>query len=439
MKKWTLITASLLLWGCSSAPKVESFPDSADALEEINKLNQEMNDARNNTQVEIGAPKAWKEASDYEKKAQERLASKSDKDRILSAIADSRAWMKKALAETDHLQLITPDLLEVRKQALDVRAQDFAKNEFGKAENAFRSFTRDAEGSDRVIADDDRAQIRNLYIDARVAGLQNVHLGKARSAMNEANELGAQKLVPNVYLNAERSLKNAEGFISANRMDIPGIEEQCKKATFDAQRLNHLTKLARNIRGSSPEQAAIALDKSRQTANAMAGKVEKIQGQMAESMNEAAFQERLEQARQMFSHSEAEVYRQGNTLLIRLKSIEFPTARTALPETSYSLITKVGNVIKSFGEPQVRVEGHTDSVGGEPINLQISLARAEAVKAYLVANTGLRPEQIEVAGLGFARPIASNKTAIGRAQNRRVDVIVTPQMEQNSSQIRQAQ
>ena len=67
--------------------------------------------------------------------------------------------------------------------------------------------------------------------------------------------------------------------------------------------------------------------------------------------------------------------------------------------------------------------GHTDSIGSDAYNLKLSVRRAEAVKAYLVSK-GIEPNRIYTEGKGKAQPIADNRTAEGRAKNRRVEIEV---------------
>ena len=69
----------------------------------------------------------------------------------------------------------------------------------------------------------------------------------------------------------------------------------------------------------------------------------------------------------------------------------------------------------------VIVEGHTDGVGSEGYNMKLSRRRAEAVRGYLVDH-GIAPSRIRAEGFGKSRPVASNDTAEGRAQNRRVEL-----------------
>lgn len=76
-------------------------------------------------------------------------------------------------------------------------------------------------------------------------------------------------------------------------------------------------------------------------------------------------------------------------------------------------------------EIRVAIEGHTDSTGADAENQALSLARAEAVRRYLVRK-GVPPERLLVRGLGAADPVASNATPDGRARNRRVELEVEP-------------
>ena len=72
---------------------------------------------------------------------------------------------------------------------------------------------------------------------------------------------------------------------------------------------------------------------------------------------------------------------------------------------------------------KIRIEGHTDNVGGEKMNLTLSQKRADAVKGYLIKK-GIELKRLESRGFGPTKPIASNKTEKGRAQNRRVVIKV---------------
>jgi outer membrane protein OmpA-like peptidoglycan-associated protein len=141
---------------------------------------------------------------------------------------------------------------------------------------------------------------------------------------------------------------------------------------------------------------------------------------------ERNFQERFNQVQDYFAEGEVEVYKQGNKLIIRLRAIQFPVGKHTIMPSNYPLLSKVQRAIRTFGEPGVVVEGHTDSTGTDEINEHLSYRRAEAVRQYFVANGTLPEENIVAVGYGSKRPLASNETPEGRAVNRRIDVIILP-------------
>lgn len=107
-----------------------------------------------------------------------------------------------------------------------------------------------------------------------------------------------------------------------------------------------------------------------------------------------------------------------------LEKVFFDTNKATLQARSHSLLKQVAQVLKA--NPQVtlvRVGGHTDNVGDPAHNLELSQARAEAVKQFLVEQ-GVAAERLKAEGFGETRPIAPNKTAKGRDKNRRVQFTI---------------
>ena len=146
---------------------------------------------------------------------------------------------------------------------------------------------------------------------------------------------------------------------------------------------------------------------------------------------EKRFNEKLSSIQHYFKPHEAEVYKKQNQVIIRLKTMHFPVGQSVIMPDNYGLLSKVQRAIRTFGEPDVIIGGHTDSTGSEEINEHLSQQRADAVRQYFVANETLPYEKIIAVGYGSMRPIASNATGIGRAMNRRIDVIITPEAKQN--------
>ena len=142
--------------------------------------------------------------------------------------------------------------------------------------------------------------------------------------------------------------------------------------------------------------------------------------------DERGFNQKFIKIQNYFRSDEAEVYKQGNQLIVRLKGIKFPVGQSIIMPENYKLLTKVQRAINDFENASVVIEGHTDSTGSKEVNATLSQQRADAVKDYLVANKTLPANKIIGRGYGSEKPLASNATTEGRAANRRIDVIVNP-------------
>jgi outer membrane protein OmpA-like peptidoglycan-associated protein len=160
--------------------------------------------------------------------------------------------------------------------------------------------------------------------------------------------------------------------------------------------------------------------------NSLEGHTREEQAKKERLAAEKQFNQLFNEVQRSFRPDEAEVYKQGNRLVVRLKAIQFPIGKHFIMPNNYALLSKVQRAIRTFGEPNVIIEGHTDSTGANELNEHLSQQRAEAVRAYFVANGTLTDRRIVAVGYGSKRPLASNATAKGRAINRRIDLIIVP-------------
>jgi len=148
--------------------------------------------------------------------------------------------------------------------------------------------------------------------------------------------------------------------------------------------------------------------------------------------SERRFNELYDQVQALFTPQEAECYKQGSRMVIRLRGMTFPVGQAVIMPENYPLLSKVQQAVRTFTEPKVTIEGHTDSTGSAELNDHLSQQRAESVRQYLLANKVVREDHIGAAGFGSSRPLAPNTTPEGRAANRRIDVVITPRgMPQN--------
>ncbi len=111
-------------------------------------------------------------------------------------------------------------------------------------------------------------------------------------------------------------------------------------------------------------------------------------------------------------------------LIVNMSDVLFDTARATLRPGAREKLAKVAGIVLAYPDLKLSVEGHTDSVGGDTYNQDLSERRAASVRDYLVQQ-GIGRDAIIAAGFGESQPVVSNDTAAGRQQNRRVELVVS--------------
>jgi outer membrane protein OmpA-like peptidoglycan-associated protein len=111
-------------------------------------------------------------------------------------------------------------------------------------------------------------------------------------------------------------------------------------------------------------------------------------------------------------------------LIVNISDVLFDTAKSSLRPVAREKLAKVAGIVSGHPGLRLDVEGHTDSVGGDDYNQQLSEQRGDAVRAYLVGQ-GMAAGSVTAKGFGKTQPVASNDTAEGRQQNRRVELVIS--------------
>ena len=92
-------------------------------------------------------------------------------------------------------------------------------------------------------------------------------------------------------------------------------------------------------------------------------------------------------------------------------------------------MSKVEKAIDLFPRSELTIEGHTDSHGGDELNQKLSQDRAESVQQYMINAMRIPSYRLIATGFGETNPVANNETAAGRARNRRIDIVITPNLD----------
>jgi len=120
----------------------------------------------------------------------------------------------------------------------------------------------------------------------------------------------------------------------------------------------------------------------------------------------------------------------GDGILVNLPEVTFAVDSTTISPAMRAVLDDVAASMIRYPNSLIDVMGHTDSTGSDSYNLDLSRRRAESVANYLVSR-GVTRARLETIGYGEQYPVADNTTEVGRAQNRRVEIRITPVTEQD--------
>ncbi len=438
-----MVGASLLLMaGCSSNAPRADIPASAVPQEEISKLNSDIESAISN-HADVLAPKDIQEAQKWAKEAQKDLADNDKQEEILDDVRKGRGHLARAQSLAAERSPAIQGVLDARRAAIAAGARNFPK--LSERLKSYDDDLRDEARAFDKIKTEEFSKFQNNYMDLELAAVQESQLGKARSTIQAALDNKAKRRAPQSLARAETDLKNAENTITANRKSPEGYSQAVNQANSSAMFLDGVMGELKSHKKMEESAAVEIVRKNMQISSLQTNLT--TAGEQAQNLNQnlqdrdqqlaqtnqqlqkanqaVSLQEALATAQKEFNKSEAEVFQQGNRLVVRLKSMNFPTGKSDLPTKALPLLSKVKEVAQSLNSQEVVVEGHTDSTGKPELNRTLSEERAQSVATYLREN-GFEEGKIESVGYGFEKPIATNKSAQGRAQNRRVDIIITP-------------
>ena len=130
--------------------------------------------------------------------------------------------------------------------------------------------------------------------------------------------------------------------------------------------------------------------------------------------------------RQKMKGTGVSVTRQGDNIILNMpNSVTFDTNSSQVKAAGANTLSGVAMVLKEYEKTRVNVVGHTDRSGSRDLNLRLSQERADSVGSNLITQ-GVDASRISMSGVGPDQPVASNSTAAGKAQNRRVTITLSP-------------
>jgi outer membrane protein OmpA-like peptidoglycan-associated protein len=277
-----------------------------------------------------------------------------------------------------------------------------------------------------------------------------LELYEADNAVRIAAANGAQKYSPDIFLRAQQELTNAEGLdrkksdrkqeitfargavqdaedarlVSIRKMkadDIAAQQAAAQSAEDQAKQQAAQAQLAAQQAATQQAQAeAQAADARAQAAEAQAAQ-QAAQQQASQAVNQT--QQMREKLRAQLN-SVLQTQETARGLIINMSDVLFDTGKFTLKPDAREKLARVSGILLAYPDLKVQVEGYTDNVGGADYNMKLSQERANAVETYLTSN-GVQQPNVSATGYGMADPVADNSNSQGRAQNRRVQLVVS--------------
>ncbi len=421
--------------------------------------------------AEILSPEFFAKAVKYFKQASDDYENKE------KSLVDIKKKLEKSRKEALKAQKVVAlavknlqPAIQARDAALSANAPTFAPQAWDKSDEMFQKATSNLEDDDLEDAIDYGNKAAQLYQQCEILAIKNSILGDARTQVTVAKNMEAKKYCFKTFRNAQTLLANADQYIdqhpheqeTATRMALEAATE-ARHAQYLAQRIKALSENEANWeklflvfenyladvgvpfhyqpkfdKGFDPvvktllsyisnlklEQKRLLAENSQLEEKLNALK-ESEATTSAELRKKQAQEEKLKKVESIFAPGEADVFLNGDKLIIRLSGLHFPPGQATIQPEYFALLIKVGRAIREFPGQPIRIEGHTDATGSSRKNKILSEERARAVAEYLIASLELEPDQIDYYGYGDQRPIASNKTREGRAKNRRIEVEIS--------------
>jgi outer membrane protein OmpA-like peptidoglycan-associated protein len=279
-------------------------------------------------------------------------------------------------------------------------------------------------------------------------------LFEAYNAQRIAQNTGADKYAPDIMKEVDTDLVNAQGEQDNKHRDVKMEFTYAREAVQRSEdaRITTLRKQAdersqqeRDARAAAQQQAQqsqVEAANAQAQADAAAAAQAKAEAAKAKADAEAAnaraaaaeAQHQAEASKQDAEATREKLRAQLNSvlsttenargLIVNLSDVLFDTGKYTIKQATQVSLAKVATILQLYPGLKVQVEGYTDSVGGDAYNQKLSENRANAVHDFLVQN-GVPAANVTAAGYGKADPVADNATAAGRAQNRRVNLVVS--------------
>lgn len=477
-----LLAFAVLLLGSAGASAQDelrkTFMGAADAAKE----------AADEVDSELLSPRNYERGMDAYENAEEGLERGRNIEYVRREAKEAEDYFVQAKTASELALTALSQVMKSRQDAANARAPELSPDLWEKAQDEFGDAIRYLERGDLKRAKRLDIEATSLYRDAELVAIKAQYLNETRRLIADAEKARVERYAPITLGDARRLLAEAEKELNENRYDTDRPRNLAKQANYQARHAIHLSEVIRDVRdkeltveqlilqweeplreisGAADVVPAMAegpkpltdelvnfVDTLRSDKQGLEQEREDYLARLADMEEEVrALDERLggateeraaliqrlqaqervrqqfEQVERMFNNSEARVFREGNTVIMRLVGLNFESGQSALNPSNFDLLAKVEKAIDVFPQSELVVEGHTDSYGGDLSNQRLSQDRAESVKQYMINAMRIPSYRLIAIGYGETNPVANNETAAGRAKNRRIDIVIKPALD----------
>ena len=438
--------------------------------------------------AQLLAPRSYARGMDEYKDAELALDRGRNIETVRSNASEAARYFKTATEAAQLAGTALAQVMKSRQDAANARAPELSTDIWEEAQRKFGDAIRMLERGDLKGAKRRDIEATSLYRDAELVAIKAQYLSETRDLLAQADRARVGRYAPITLGKAKELLAEAERELNENRYDTDRPRSLAKQANYEAKHAIYLSEVVRQVRDRdlTAEELVLQWEKSmRDVAGAadvvpdmedgperlaaelvahietltndnqalgqendenamrlaemgeeMAALDERLGGATAERAalvqrleQQARVKEQFAQVEKMFGAAEARVFREGDNIILRLNGLTFDSGKSQIKPESFDLLAKVEKAIDVFPRSELIIEGHTDSFGGDDLNQKLSQERAESVQQYMINAMRIPQYRLIATGYGETRPVASNETESGRARNRRIDIVIRPNIE----------
>lgn len=436
-------------------------------------------------EAKLYAPRSYERGLKEYRVAENALQRGRNIEYVRSNTADATKHFRAATEAARLARTMLAQVMKSRQDGANARAPELAPKLWLEANKKFVQAIRLLERGDLKNARRREFDATNLYREAELVAIKAQYLSETRRLLTAADRARVGRYAPITLSKAKQLLADAERELNENRYDTDLPRSLAIQANYEAKHALYLSEVVRQVRDKSltPEQLVLQWEQPMQAIAGVAdiapnmeggpdqlmqelvtffeqqrNQVQRLQQERSEdeiriadmeeemrtlderlggaTAERAALIQRLEaqarvkqqfaQVEKIFSPSEARVFREGDSIFLRLVGLNFDSGASQIKPENFELLAKVEKAIDVFPRSELIIEGHTDAHGGDDLNQKLSQERAESVQQYMINAMRIPTYRLIATGYGETRPVASNETAAGRARNRRIDIRIKP-------------